>query len=99
MTAKTTKQSKRKVQLDAARAKNVVVLRDIIDMSLDQGDQLDALAKLSEAEQRKLAERAKQGDKVNVRVAVGKNDASAASLSLPKAPKPRRRRWERLSMA
>ncbi len=39
-TARATKQSKRKVALDATRAKHVVVLSDIVGTSLDQGDGL-----------------------------------------------------------
>jgi N6-adenosine-specific RNA methylase IME4 len=67
VTANAIKQSKRKVQLDAARAKNVLVLADIAGTSLDQGDELDALAKLPEAEQRKLAEQAKAGEQVTAK--------------------------------
>jgi uncharacterized ParB-like nuclease family protein len=54
VTAKATKQSKRKVQLDAARAKTVLVLSEIVGTAPDQGDEIDALAKLPESEQRKL---------------------------------------------
>jgi len=43
------------------------VLADIIGTSLDQGDEIDALAKLPEEVQRKLAERAKAGEEVTAR--------------------------------
>lgn len=71
-TAKATGQSKRKIALDATRARQVVVLADIVGTALDQGDELDALAKLPASEQRKLAARAKAGEKVQVKVAVMK---------------------------
>ena len=66
-TANKSAQSERKVQRDITRAKKVVVLPDIIGTSLDQGDELDALAKLPESEQRKLAERAKAGEEVTAK--------------------------------
>jgi N6-adenosine-specific RNA methylase IME4 len=52
---------------DVTRARKIVVLRDIAGTSLDQGDELDALAKLPEAEQRKLAEQAKAGEQVTAK--------------------------------
>jgi N6-adenosine-specific RNA methylase IME4 len=66
-TAKSTGQSKRKVARDATRAKHIVVLAEIAGTVLDQGDELDAMAKLPEAEQRKLAARAKAGEKVTAK--------------------------------
>jgi hypothetical protein len=57
--AKKTGKSERSVQREAERANRVIVLTDIVNTSLDEGDELDALAKLPEAEQRKLAARAK----------------------------------------
>jgi N6-adenosine-specific RNA methylase IME4 len=71
-TAKATRQSRTKVARDATRAKHIVVLPDIVGTSLDQGDELDALAKLPEDEQRRLAARAKAGEKVQVKIAVRK---------------------------
>jgi N6-adenosine-specific RNA methylase IME4/ParB-like chromosome segregation protein Spo0J len=64
-TAKTTGQSDRKVRRDAGRGKNVKVLADVVGTCLDQGKELDALAKLPEAEQHDLAARAKAGEKVS----------------------------------
>jgi N6-adenosine-specific RNA methylase IME4 len=52
------------VARDATRANKVVVLADIIGTSLDEGSEIDALAKLPESEQRKLVQRAKTGEKV-----------------------------------
>jgi len=65
--AKRTGKSERTVQREAERASKVAVLSDIVRTSLDEGDELDALAKLPEAEQRKLARRAKAGEKVTAR--------------------------------
>jgi N6-adenosine-specific RNA methylase IME4 len=62
-----TGQSERDVQRDATRAKSVVVLSEIIRTSLDQGTELDALAKLPPDEQRNLAKRAKAGEKVSAK--------------------------------
>jgi ParB-like chromosome segregation protein Spo0J len=60
-TAIRTKVSRRSVERDATRAKQVVVLGDIVGTSLDKGAEIDALAKLPESEQRRLAEAAKVG--------------------------------------
>jgi N6-adenosine-specific RNA methylase IME4/ParB-like chromosome segregation protein Spo0J len=65
--AKRTGKSERTIQREAERANKVTVLTDIVGTSLDEGDELDALAKLPEAEQRKLARRAKTGEKVTAR--------------------------------
>jgi N6-adenosine-specific RNA methylase IME4/uncharacterized ParB-like nuclease family protein len=65
--AKKTGKGRSTVARDVTRAKKVVVLADIVGTSLDQGDELDALAKLPEDEQRKLAERAKVGERVTAR--------------------------------
>jgi N6-adenosine-specific RNA methylase IME4 len=43
------------------------VLPDIVGTTLDQGAELDALSKLPESEQRKLAKRAKAGEKVSAK--------------------------------
>ena len=66
-TAKATGQSKTKVKRDATRAKKVAVLGEIAGTSLDKGAGIDALAKLPEAEQRKLAAAAKAGKKVTAK--------------------------------
>jgi hypothetical protein len=56
-TAKQTGQSERKVRRDVGRGNKVVVLTEIMGTCLDQGKELDALAKLSEVEQHDLADR------------------------------------------
>jgi ParB-like chromosome segregation protein Spo0J/N6-adenosine-specific RNA methylase IME4 len=66
-TASKTGQSERSVQRDANRGENVAVLPDIVGTSLDAGAELDALAKLPESEQRKLAKRAKAGERVSAK--------------------------------
>jgi N6-adenosine-specific RNA methylase IME4/ParB-like chromosome segregation protein Spo0J len=68
--AQKTGQSERSIRRDAARGENVAVLPDIVGTSLDKGAELDALAKLPEPEQRKLAERAKADEKVSAKHAV-----------------------------
>jgi ParB family chromosome partitioning protein len=59
-TATKTRVSRRSVERDATRAKQVVVLGEIVDTSLDKGAEIDALAKLPKSEQRSLAEAAKR---------------------------------------
>jgi ParB/RepB/Spo0J family partition protein len=64
-TARKTRKGRSTVQKAATRGKKVKVLADIAGTSLDKGTELDALAKLSECEQKKLATRAKAGEKVS----------------------------------
>ena len=66
-TVATTGKARATVARDATRAKAIVVLPDIVGTSLDQGDELDALAKLDQEEQRKLAQRAQAGEKVSAK--------------------------------
>jgi N6-adenosine-specific RNA methylase IME4 len=66
--AKNTGRSERTIQRDIQRAK-IIGIADLVGTSLDQGDELDALAKLPEEEQRKLVERAKAGEPVTARQA------------------------------
>src|SRR5271170_6909734 len=75
---KKTRQSERTVQRDATRAKKVAVLPDIAGTSLDNGTELDALAKLPVEKQRSLAEAAKRGEQVS---AIGACDLEAAMTS------------------
>jgi hypothetical protein len=67
-TSKKTGQSRRAVQRDAARGKKVKVLTEIIGTCLDNGSEIDALAKLEESAQRTLAEAAQRGEQVTARV-------------------------------
>jgi ParB/RepB/Spo0J family partition protein len=65
--AKKTGRSERSVQREAERASKIVGLADVVGTTLDEGEELDALAKLPEAAQRDLIERAKRGEKVKAR--------------------------------
>jgi hypothetical protein len=65
-TAQATGKSKRSVEVDARRGK-LTVIADVVGTSLDNGAEIDALAKLSKAEQAKLVERARTGEKVSAR--------------------------------
>jgi N6-adenosine-specific RNA methylase IME4 len=67
--AKKTGKKNRTVEREVARGEHIdaEVLANIADTSLDQGDELDALAKLPEAEQLALAERASAGEKVSAK--------------------------------
>ena len=67
-TAGKTGQSERTIQRDARRAESVAVLPDIVGTSLDNGAEIDALAKLPADEQRALAERARHGEQVTAKV-------------------------------
>ena len=77
-TAKKTGETKRNVQRKTARSKKVAVLAEIVGTSLDKGSEIDALAKLPEAEQHSLAEAAKRGEPVS---------AVTALSAVPEAPK------------
>jgi len=66
-TAKRTGKSKRGVQRDVQHAKAVKVLDQIVGTLLDTGDEIEALSKLPEDEQRKLAERARAGERVSAK--------------------------------
>jgi N6-adenosine-specific RNA methylase IME4/ParB-like chromosome segregation protein Spo0J len=64
--AKKTGKGERTIQRDASRAK-ITHLADVIGTSLDEGEQLDALAKLPETEQRGLIALAKTGKYVSAK--------------------------------
>jgi hypothetical protein len=66
-TAAKTGRSRTAIARDATRGSKIKVLPDIMGTSLDRGDELDALAKLPEKKQRKLADRAKAGEKVSAK--------------------------------
>ena len=69
-TAGKTGKGRSTVARDLTRANKVAVLADIIGTALDRGDEIEALAKLPEDEQRKLAERAKAGERVSAKTRV-----------------------------
>jgi ParB family chromosome partitioning protein len=66
-TATKTGKGRSTIARDVARADKIVVLPDIVGTSLDTGVEINALATLSEDEQRALAERAKAGEQVTAR--------------------------------
>ena len=81
-TAKATAQSRRKVERDATRAKQIKkVLEDVVGTSLDKGDQLDALGKLPESAQEALASAAKAGEKVNAKQHVKKSRCEGKAVN------------------
>lgn len=71
-TANATGQSERAIQRDAARgeALGADTLSKVAGTSLDAGEQIDALAKLSEPKRAELIERAAKGEDVNAKAAV-----------------------------
>jgi ParB-like nuclease domain len=69
------------VARDVTRANKVVVLDEIVGTTLDEGAELDAMAKLSEPEQRELAKRAKAGEKVSAKPARAKPVGAASTVS------------------
>ena len=66
-TAVKTGRSKSSIKQDATRAKHIPKLADVVGTSLDQGAELDALAKLPESRQAALIERAANGEKVSAK--------------------------------
>ena len=66
-TAATTGKGRSTVARDAHRAANIPALSDVVGTSLDQGDELDALAKLTEARQADLIGRAAGGERVTAK--------------------------------
>jgi hypothetical protein len=83
-TAKATGQSKTKIKRDAKRAKDLGErLNKINGTCLDTGVELDALAKLSEAEQEDLVARAAAGEQVSAKaVLAAKKSGSAKQTTL-----------------
>jgi ParB-like chromosome segregation protein Spo0J len=80
-TAKKTGKHRATIARKAARAKKVPVLPDIVGTSLDEGAQIDALAKLPVEKQRSLAEAAKRGEQVSAISARNACDAEALKIS------------------
>lgn len=70
-TADVTGASERSIQRDAARGEKLgpEVLRRIVGTAIDTGEQIDALAKLSEPQREAVIARVEQGEDVNVRAA------------------------------
>jgi len=66
-TAERTGQTKRNVNLSIARAEAIPDIKAVAGTSLDKGVELDALAKMPEADQRALIDRARNGEAVSAR--------------------------------
>jgi N6-adenosine-specific RNA methylase IME4 len=66
-TAAKTDKSRTAVARDATRAKHIPRIADCIGTSLDEGEELDALAKLPQEAQGKLIARAANGEKVSAK--------------------------------
>lgn len=71
-TAKKTGRSKRDVKRDSTRARSVPALDKVVGTSLDKGEEIDALAKLSPEKQSELINRAADGEKVSAKIEVKK---------------------------
>ena len=71
------------VARDVTRAKKVAVLDDIAGNCLDKGDEIDALGKLPEGEQRKLATAAKAGEKVSAKARKPRQKPPERSAACP----------------
>jgi hypothetical protein len=79
-TAKATGQSKTKIKRDAKRHKELGALLDKINGTcLDTGVEMDALAKLPEAEQEALVARAAAGEKVSAKAVLAAKKSGAKS--------------------
>jgi len=65
--AKKTGKSERSVQREVERASKITGLADVVGTSLDEGEELDALAKLPRTAQRDLIKRAKAGERVTAK--------------------------------
>ena len=65
--AKKTGKGRTTIAREATRAKHIPLIADCIGTSLDQGEELDALAKLSEEHQGDLITRAVNGEKVSAK--------------------------------
>ncbi len=66
-TAKRTKRSTRDVQRDAARAKAIRQIAEVVNTSLDKGEELDALATLPPEKQAQIIARAKAGERISAK--------------------------------
>jgi N6-adenosine-specific RNA methylase IME4/ParB-like chromosome segregation protein Spo0J len=92
-TAGKTGQSRRNIERDATRAKQVEVLGQIVGTCLDKGDEIDALAGLPPDRQQALAGRAKGGEKVSAKTEVKrlKRDERERELAGKQAALPSKR--------
>jgi N6-adenosine-specific RNA methylase IME4 len=84
-TAAKTGKSRTAVARDTTRAKHIPALADAVGTSLDQGEELDALAALPEESQGELIARAKQGEKVSAKGAAKRYKRAAKEQKLGEA--------------
>jgi N6-adenosine-specific RNA methylase IME4 len=83
--AKQTGASERTIRREAERGAKIADVAALVGTSLDKGDELDALAKLTGPEQQQLAARAKAGEKVSAKVALKKAKRARREESLAAA--------------
>jgi N6-adenosine-specific RNA methylase IME4/ParB-like chromosome segregation protein Spo0J len=84
-TAAKFERSKRSVERDATRANHIPQIATLIGTSLDQGDELDSLAKLEPEQQASLIERAANGEKVSAKSAAKQAKRAAREKSAAQA--------------
>lgn len=72
--AQETNRSARSVERDASRVRNIPQIAEVVNTSLDEGTELDALAKLSHDIQAEIIRRAKEGESVSARVELKKHE-------------------------
>jgi ParB-like chromosome segregation protein Spo0J len=108
--AKKTGKNPRSVRRDVARGENIPNVAELAGTSLDQGTELDALAKLKEADpdrQAELIAKAKSGENVSAKAEIKKaqqekreaelDDAAEPELPLQPSPEPPRSAPESVS--
>jgi ParB family transcriptional regulator, chromosome partitioning protein len=84
-TAAKTSRSERSVTQDATRAKHIPQIEEVVGTSLDKGEELDALAKLTPEEQAPIIARAVSGEKVTAKPAAKKARRAAREMELAEA--------------
>jgi N6-adenosine-specific RNA methylase IME4 len=85
--AKKTGRSERSMQREVERANKIVDLAGVIGTSLDEGDELDTLAKLPDSVQRDLIARAKAGERVTAKHVAKKLTRERREVELAEATK------------
>jgi hypothetical protein len=84
-TAAKTGESERKVQREATRAKHIPQIADCVDTSLDQGEELDALAKLPVDQQNAIIAKVVSGHKVSAKIEAKRTARAEREAALAKA--------------
>jgi ParB-like chromosome segregation protein Spo0J len=90
-TAPQTGESERTVRRHVARGKKIANVADVVGTSLDKGNELDALAKMSPERQSELIEKAKAGEKVSARDSTkgSQQPVRKPKTASPDEPKPK----------